>query len=143
VTDMHVSQNQRLYAGAFLYGLVALTLVAIVASLVFLVNLVSDSEQQRDLIVEQNEQVIGLSELLTECTTPPEERHPPVQLGPRVDDCFLRTERQQAESVGEIGNLSTIAAACGAANPGDIPKTRECVDRAIEEFPPVPREDVP
>ena len=140
---MHVSPNQRLYAGAFLYGLVALTLVAIVASLVFLVNLGADSERSRALIVKQNRQVIGLSELLTECTTPPEERHPPVKLGPRVDDCFLRSARQQAEIAGEIGNLSTIAAACGAANPGDILKTRECVDRAIEEFPPVPREEVP
>ena len=143
MTDMHVSPNQRLYAGAFLYGLVALTLVAIVASLVFLVDLGASSEQQRDLVVKQNRQVIGLSKLLTECTTPPEERHPPVQLGPRVDDCFLRTQRQAAAQVGEIGNLSTIAAACGAANPGNIPKTRECVDRAIEEFPPAPREEVP
>ena len=140
---MNTTSTQRIYAGAFLYALVALTLVAIIASLVFLVDIASKGEDQRELIVNQNERVIALSNLLTECTTPPEERHPPVKLGPRVDDCYLRTARQAAAQVGEIGNLSTIAAACGAANPGDIPKTRECVDTAIEEFPPAPREEVP
>lgn len=68
--------------------------------------------------------------LLIECTTAPADRVPPADPSPA--DCYLRGEARTAAAVSQIGDLSIVAAACGAAHPGDVPATRACVERAIE-----------
>jgi len=125
--------SPRLYAGALLYGLAALTLVAIVAALIFLVNLGGNGEQQRKQLLNQGRQITNLSTLLAECTIPPEERTPPVELKVGARDCYQRSIDARAQDVGLIGDISVIAAACGAANPGDIPATRLCVKAIVDD----------
>jgi hypothetical protein len=49
--------------------------------------------------------------------------------------CFQRAAKRQAAIIGDppapINNVAIIAAACGAAHPGDIPATRACVEKGL------------
>lgn len=72
--------------------------------------------------------------LLVECTTNPAERTPPVTK-PAADDCYVRQQKGTADIVGvpagQLSPLTYISAACGAANPGDIPATRACLEKGL------------
>lgn len=103
----------------------ALLGAAVVAMLVLLCYDAWLGHRQRDAI-EAN------TALLVECTTDPAERKP-ATTKPGEDDCFVRGRNRTAEAVSQIGDLSVIAAACGAAHPGDIPATRACVERALDD----------
>ena len=82
---------------------------------------------------EQRANSRAVLQILAECTTPPSERKPPVKVKDPQDDCFTRNQARTGQAVGQIGDLSILAAACGAANPGDVPATRECVENAMEK----------
>lgn len=98
---------------------------AVLAMLLLLVHGAMRAEQQRaDL-----KRVLGV---LVECTTDPAERKD-AKVRPGEDDCYIRQQNRTAAAVGQIGDLSVIAAACGAANPGDIPATRACVEKALRD----------
>lgn len=49
--------------------------------------------------------------------------------------CFRDAAKRQAAIIGDpaapINNVTILAAACGAANPGDVPRTRACVLRGL------------
>jgi len=72
--------------------------------------------------------------LLVECVTPPGLRTPPED-HPRPDDCYVRSQTQQGDVIGEpkagINTVSVAAAACGAAHPGDVPATLRCTRKAV------------
>ena len=70
------------------------------------------------------------TQLLVECTTAPAERNPPATATGN-DDCYVRSEARTRAAVSQIGELSTAAAACGAANPGDVARTRNCVEEYL------------
>lgn len=73
--------------------------------------------------------------VLVECTTPPNLRHPP-ETHPTADDCYVRSQSSTANLIAPTGPLSPLlsaAAACGAAHPGDIQATRECVLKGLAE----------
>lgn len=98
--------------------------VAVVAMLVLLTVLMVRAEDERELLVAQGNLMIA-------CTTPPGERVPP-ELDPPADDCYLRSQARTADAVARIGDLSVLAAACGAAHPADVPATRRCVEEALD-----------
>ena len=98
---------------------------AVVAMLVLLSYDAWQGARQREAI-ETN------TALLVECTTDPAERKPAADK-PGEDDCYVRSQNRTARAVEQIGDISVIAAACGAAHPGDIPATRKCVERALNE----------
>lgn len=74
--------------------------------------------------------------LLVECVIPPEERIPPLE-HPADTDCFTRSQQRLADGIKQIATnnraISVVAAACGAAHPGDIPGTEACVDKALAD----------
>ena len=70
-------------------------------------------------------------ERIDECTTPPQERVPPVKVSSAANDCYVRSLRQQGQAVSTISGVSIVAAACGAAHPGDVPGTRACVEKGL------------
>lgn len=82
---------------------------------------------------EQRANSRAVLQILAECTTPPSERRPPVKVTDPADDCYTRNVARTGQVVGQIGDLSILAAACGAANPGDVPATRQCVETAMED----------
>jgi hypothetical protein len=72
--------------------------------------------------------------LLVECTTAPALREPP-ERHPKASDCWVRSQKQQADIVGQprapINTVTVAAAACGADHPGDVSATLACVRIAI------------
>lgn len=81
---------------------------------------------------EQREDIRRVLGVLVECTTDPAERKDAtVKVG--EDDCFVRSRKRFDALASQIGDVSVIAAACGAANPGDVPGTRRCVEKALAE----------
>ena len=90
---------------------------------------------ERASAVEQT-LIADAAELLIECTTSPGDRTPPVYSASPTD-CYLRGELRTAAAVARVKELTVIASACGAANPGDVPATRQCVEKALnnEETP--------
>lgn len=120
------------YAKAVLYGLVAMTLLLLLFALYYLVQVGAEGAETRKLIVKQNRVMIATSDLIAECAIPPEERKPPVLPASEDNDCYERSLRQQGEAVDTISSVSIVAAACGAANPGDVPATRMCVERTLK-----------
>lgn len=115
--------NQRIYAGALLYALAAGTLVLVIGGVLLMLAGIDRLNRVADNGKAQRE-------LLIECTTPPEERVPPLRHA-GASDCYVRSQARTGEVVGQVGDISVIAAACGAANPGDIPATRECVEEGL------------
>jgi hypothetical protein len=109
--------NLRIYAVAIGYGLLASAVVLLLVSLAFLVNNARDGAATRALLVE--------------CTIPPDQRTPPVD--DIKGDCYVRSQARTGEAVGQISNLSILAATCGAAHPGDVNATRDCVEKAMED----------
>jgi hypothetical protein len=101
-------------------GWAVLTLLAATRELVAL-NATAD---------RQRAELVALNELVVECVTPPEKRFPPVDK-PKPSDCYTRNNARTGEVVGQIGNLSIIAASCGAAHPGDVPATRRCTEKVL------------
>lgn len=73
------------------------------------------------------------SALLVECTTPPELRHPPVVIDASgtAADCYVRTRAETGQVVQNIRTISIAAAACGAANPGNVKATEACVSKTL------------
>jgi hypothetical protein len=117
-------QKRRLYAGAFLYALAVGTLVMVLgigAGLLVAVDKLTD-------IAETNK---ANGTLLVECTTSPDERHPPV-LQPKEDDCYLRSRNETGTVVTQINKVSIVAAACGSAHPGDVAATQRCVEEGLK-----------
>lgn len=85
------------------------------------------------VVGHQDRQVLKASAaLLVECTTDPAERKD-AKTRPGEDDCFIRAQNRTAAAVSQIGDISVVAAACGAANPGDVLETRRCVEEALTE----------
>jgi hypothetical protein len=107
----------RMFAVAIAYGLLAVLVVLVGACLVYLVQGEQDGSATRSLLVE--------------CVIPPEEREPPAD--EVKGDCYVRSQARTGQAVGQISDLSILAAACGAAHPGDVPATRECVEKAMED----------
>lgn len=81
---------------------------------------------------EQRSNSRAVLQILAECTTPPEERKPPVEVTNADSDCYTRSLKRTGQAVGQIGDLSILAAACGAAHPGDVSATRACVEHAMD-----------
>lgn len=83
-----------------------------------------------------NDQGAKTRGLLVECVIPPEERVPPLKR-PGGTDCFTRSQQRLADGIKQIARdnraISAVAAACGAAHPGDIPATKACVDKALAD----------
>jgi hypothetical protein len=73
-------------------------------------------------------------DLLVECVTPPNLRTPPVH-HPKPSDCYVRSQAQQGDIIGEpqgpINTVAVAAAACGAAHPGDVAATLRCTREAV------------
>jgi Tfp pilus assembly protein PilN len=84
--------------------------------------------------VEQRAAQLELSQLLVECTTRPDLREPPITR-PKPSDCYVRQQAELSKTLGEpngpINTVAVAAAACGAANPGDVPATLACTKRAV------------
>lgn len=95
-----------------------------------LFTLLNNSEQARASRVS----TAASLRLLVECTTPPNQRTPP-EPHPSATDCYVRNQAAQAGFLGEprgpINTVAVAAAACGAANPGDVAGTRRCVQRGL------------
>jgi hypothetical protein len=74
--------------------------------------------------------------LLVQCTTPPEQRVPPVKITPenRNKDCYARAQQRILD--GDSANQAVIiaAAACGSAHPGNPVETERCMKSAIERL---------
>lgn len=70
------------------------------------------------------------SDLLVECTTAPTDRKPPTE-SDSPTDCYVRSQRQTGKVVSNISSISIAAAACGAANPGDVKATEACVKETL------------
>ena len=70
--------------------------------------------------------------LVVECVIPPADRTPPAKVADPNNDCYTRGADRTGQAVSQIGDLSILAAACGAAHPGDVPATRDCVENAME-----------
>jgi hypothetical protein len=109
--------DQVIYGKALIWAGVAVMVVFAGASLFFLVQNAKAGSETRSLLVE--------------CTIPPSERTPPVEVRESSRDCFTRNQERLARSVGQISDISVVAAACGAANPGDVKATRQCVEEAL------------
>lgn len=120
-------RTRAIGAAAKVLGTGALAvLLFLTAQAVFQLRHLEDEAQvQRDGI----EQVLGV---LIECTTDPAERKT-AAVKPGEDDCYVRQQKRLESLVGPLEDLSVIAAACGAANPGNIPSTRQCVEKAITD----------
>jgi hypothetical protein len=120
VTDDNLSPRTRAVGAAFK----ATVAVGLLLILVGMIRSDLRAQEQRDDI----ERVLGV---LVECTTDPAERK---QATAKVgeDDCFVRAQNRTADAIGQIGDLSVVAAACGAANPGNVPGTRKCVEEALD-----------
>ncbi len=117
---------QRRYIRA-LIGFGLLIAVLNLAALTLLLLSTVRADEDRATIKAQ-------SALLLECTTPPEERIPPVKITDPKNDCYARGLQQQGQAVSNITVSSVVAAACGAANPGDVPKTKACFEREIKRL---------
>lgn len=73
--------------------------------------------------------------LLVQCTTPPDERRPPVRR-PAADDCFVRTQGQTVALLGEpagpINTVVVLAAYCARVPTNDTETEVEaCVRREL------------
>jgi hypothetical protein len=83
---------------------------AVVAMLVLLVAIALSNQANGDQV--------------RDCTTP-------------GGECFEQAAKRQAQVIGEpvapINNVAVVAAACGAAHPGDIAATRACVEEGLNE----------
>lgn len=112
-------------AKAFAGGAMVVLIIVTSLSVFRLEHLEKVAAKERDLIADQ-------TSLIIECTTAPQERTPPVYSA-NPKDCFVRGEVRRSDTVRRIGDLSAIAAACGAATPGNIPATRQCVEKAIND----------
>ena len=87
----------------------------------------NSAAQRRDRVATaQRADSRAILRALVECTTPPEERHPPVKITDPSNDCYARSLRQQGKAVTDLSQYSIVAAACGAAHPGDTPATYRC-----------------
>jgi hypothetical protein len=73
--------------------------------------------------------------ILVQCTTPPELRHPPVVLDEEgaAADCYARTRAETGQVVANIRTISIAAAACGAAYPGNVKATEDCVNKTLKK----------
>lgn len=85
--------------------------------------------------IRLTQQVKALAIHLTECTTRPDLRKPPADIKdlPK-DDCYVQQQSGAADFASPrsaFGQLVIMAAACGAANPGNIPATQACVVKAV------------
>jgi hypothetical protein len=89
---------------------------------IYLADSVQPAQQSRDLLVE--------------CVTPPLLRNPPV-VHPKPGDCYVRSQAQQGDVIGEprgpINTVAVAAAACGAAHPGDVAATLRCTREAVRQ----------
>ncbi len=74
---------------------------------------------------EQRDNIRNVLDVLVECTTDPAERKD-ATTKPGEDDCFVRAQNRTADAIGQIGDL-TIIAACGAELRGDAEAIRQCV----------------
>jgi hypothetical protein len=118
VSDAATNQQKvRIYGGALLIGLFAAVTVLLISALYFLVKNAQAGAETRALLVE--------------CVIPPSERTPPVEVRNPDNDCYARSVNRQGQAIGQIGDLSILAAACGSAHPGDIPATRACVEKGL------------
>lgn len=74
------------------------------------------------------------AQILVECTTPPELRHPPVVIkkGEGAQDCYTRSKAATGAVVQDIRTISIAAAACGAKFPGDVNATESCVNKTLK-----------
>ena len=109
--------TRRLWAGAFMYALLAAVLVVSIPSLYFLVQNARNGAATRDLLVE--------------CVIAPEEREPPVVVKDPERDCYTRGINRQGNAIQSLSSVSIVAAACGAAHPGDVVATRACVEKEL------------
>lgn len=108
----------------FVLQVAAVLMLALALSLLLLNSAQARAQRSRQL---------ALARLLVECTTPPADRKPPVVVKDPGSDCYTRALREQGKAVSTIGDLSIVAATCGAAHPGDIPATRTCVERGLAQ----------
>lgn len=94
------------------------------------------AREQRDLQIALTKQVKALALHLTECTTRPDLRTPPVKIADLPeDDCYVQQQKGAADfasPTGPFGQLIIVSAACGAANPGDDKATLACVLRGLK-----------
>ncbi len=131
MSDDKVARAYRHYDTAKL----VLQLVAVI----LLIGLAGWQLYQESRAEEQRANSRQVLSLLAECTTPPEARRPVpkdvdrtapgLQVSP--SDCYARSNARTASAIGQLSDISVIAAACGAANPGDVPATRRCVEEAL------------
>ena len=127
----HPSSTTRALLGrALLVGCIAATVVLTIITLNSLVAANREAAKSRQVIQAQ-------TRLLVECTTPPEERTPPLAAAEAgSDDCYVRSSSRTAQAVDSIGSVVVVAAACGAEHPGDVPATRACVTKALAKEQP-------
>ena len=111
-------------ARLWLYGIGVGALVGVAAmntlTTIYVADSIKPAQQSRDLLVE--------------CVTPPNLRTPP-ETHPPAGDCWVRSNAQQGDLIGEpkgpINTVAVAAAACGAAHPGDVPATLRCTREAV------------
>lgn len=110
-------------------GLEAATVGLLVAVLVMLVLTLfaqySTSQANRKTLLR-----------LTECTTPPHQRHPRPEK-PEPDDCWVQSQRRTADVLGEprgpINTVVVIATACAVRHDGDQEDTLRCTQAALDD----------
>lgn len=120
--------------------LIAGTVMVVVVNLLTVIYLTSIAQQgavsraTTQTIAKQNK---ALAQRILECTTPPALRKQP-ESKPRADDCYVRSQASTTELLGEpsgpINAVTVAAAACGAANPGDVAATLRCTRKAVGDI---------
>lgn len=106
-------------------------LVVAIAGMAYLIDLGEKQAQATVVAAQSRAEIKAITKHLLECNVPPEERNETASVKPGEDDCYVRNANRTARAVGEISDISVVAAACGAANPGDVPATRLCVEEAL------------
>lgn len=115
-----MSDRARLWLWGIVVGALVFLCVLAGITAVYVADSVGPAQESRDLLIE--------------CITPPELRVPP-NPKPPASDCWVRSHAQQDDLLGEpkgpINAVTVAAAACGAANPGDVPATLRCTREAV------------
>lgn len=134
------ANKASLYTGAIFYGVATVALILTITGGLFqlyTISKISDTLHQVNGSTETLKKIAKINEtngnLLVECTTPPSERHPPkrVDVGDQ-GDCYNRNQLATGQAVSQVSTISIAAAACGAANPGNVAATEACVSKALK-----------
>lgn len=132
--------SRMLGQAVIVFVVVAVGVIASV-SLARLVDLAEGQKVTSEQSVEARRILLAQGRLLVECTTAPEQRHPPVRpKNLQADDCYVRQQAHTKELIAgliadnrQITRAAAAAAAvCIKADPSDTPSEVEaCVRRRL------------